>query len=305
MNYKKLIKSRSLRVKLLSMLNWIPDKPMVKLQYRIKMKRSLDIKNPTRLTEKIQWLKLYYRDPLMAQCADKYEVRSFIESIGLANILNECYGVYNRVADIDWDSLPDSFVLKDTLGGGGNSVIIVRDKKQLDKEAACAQMRGWLSIDPKAKNVGREWVYNTGIPHRIIIEKFLAQDGAEAPLNDYKFFCFNGKVGFMYVMTDRKLGQSVSVGIFDRDFNKLPVLRTGDSDISIGTEKPKNFDRMLEYAEKIGSRFPHVRVDFYNVDGRIIFGETTFFGASGYMEFDPESFDAEMGEKLELPERNK
>lgn len=129
MNYKKIIKSRETRIKLLSLLNFIPDKTMIKLQYYIKTGRRLNLKHPQRYTEKLQWYKLYYRDPLMQQCSDKYDVREYVKSKGLGHILNECYGVYERVEDIDFDSLPNQFVLKDTLGGGGNSVIICRKKR--------------------------------------------------------------------------------------------------------------------------------------------------------------------------------
>ena len=131
-DYKKLIKSRALRVKLLHLLDWVPDAVMLRIQYFIKTGRILHLKNPKRYTEKLQWYKLYYRDPLMAQCVDKYEVRKYVEKCGLGHILNECYGVFDRADDVNFDKLPNSFVLKDTLGSGGNDVIIVKDKSQTD-----------------------------------------------------------------------------------------------------------------------------------------------------------------------------
>lgn len=132
MDYKKIIKSRSLRLKLLRLLSFVPDKYMLKVQYRIKTGNNLNLKNPKRFTEKLQWYKLYYRDSLMIKCVDKYDVREYIRSKGLDKILIPCYGVYNSDDDINWNQLPNQFVMKDTLGGGGTSVIIVKDKNSAD-----------------------------------------------------------------------------------------------------------------------------------------------------------------------------
>ena len=144
MNYKKIIKSRSARWAILKCLSFIPDKPMLKLQYRIKMGRPLDLKNPQRYTEKLQWYKLYYKNPVMCQCVDKYDVRAYVESKGLGHILNECYGVFDRVEDIDFDALPEQFVLKDTLGAGGNSVIVVTSKAGMDLASVKARLNKWV-----------------------------------------------------------------------------------------------------------------------------------------------------------------
>ena len=143
MDYKKIIKNRETRLKILSLLNWIPDKYMLMLQYRIKTGRKLNLKDPKRYTEKIQWYKLNYRDPIMAKCADKYTVREYIKDIGLSDILNEIYQVYNSSEEIDFDKLPEEFVLKSTNGGGGNEVIICRDKSNLDKEEVLKRVSNW------------------------------------------------------------------------------------------------------------------------------------------------------------------
>lgn len=161
MDYKKLIKSRDMRVRILQMLSFIPDEWMLRIQYRIKTGRRLDLKNPKRYTEKIQWYKLYYRDSLMAQCVDKYEVRKYVESCGLGWILNEVFGVFNSPNEIDFDALPDRFVLKDTLGGGGNSVLICRDKSSLNKWDTLETLERWVK-PKKGKHSGREWVYDLG-----------------------------------------------------------------------------------------------------------------------------------------------
>ena len=127
MDYKKIIKSRKVREQILRLLRFVPDKTMVKIQYRIKTGRKLNLKNPQRYTEKLQWYKLYYKNPLMIKCVDKYDVREYVKSLGLEEILNECYGVFDKVEDIDFDKLPNQFVMKDTLGGGGDRVIICKD----------------------------------------------------------------------------------------------------------------------------------------------------------------------------------
>ena len=298
MDYKRLIKSRKVRLFILKLLNFVPDKLMLKLQYRIKFGRKLDLRSPKRFTEKLQWYKLYYKNPLLVQCVDKYDVRKYVEEKGLTNILNECYGVYENVNDINFDILPHSFVIKDTLGGGGNSVIIVTDKNTLDRNETVDRLKEWLKPASAMKGGGREWPYYSGEENRIVIEKYIQPE--EGSLDDYKFFCFDGRVECLYVMKDRKLGESVKVGIFNRNFEKLKVLRAGDEDIGNNIEKPKYFERMVEIAEQLSADFPHVRVDLYNVDGNIVFGELTFYGASGYMKFDPDTFDYELGEKFNL-----
>lgn len=299
MDYKKIIKSRNVRMAILKALSFIPDKQMLQLQYRIKMGKKLNLKNPSRFTEKLQWYKLYYKNPLMVQCADKYDVRQYVEDKGLGNILNECYGVYDRVEDIDFDKLPNQFVLKDTLGGGGNAVIVVKDKKIADLKTIKAQMQKWVQT-PIVRDGGREWPYYAGKKHRIIIEKFIESNESEGGLIDYKFFCFDGKTAVVYGVADRKPGIEAGIGIFDRDFKKLPYERVGEPLTRI-LPKPDNYEELLQIAEQLAEDFPHVRVDMYNQDGHIVFGELTFYNASGYMKYNPDDLDFELGEKFILP----
>lgn len=301
-DYKNLIRSREARLKILELLSFIPDKPMLKFQYRLKTGRRLNLKRPERFTEKIQWYKLYYKNPLLIQCVDKYEVRDYIKGKGMGDILIPCYGVYESVDDIPWDTLPDSFVMKDTLGGGGASVIVVRDKNAENIEDLKRQAAKWLETDHRARGGGREWPYYSGKKHRVIIEELIQEKDGREGLNDYKFFCFDGKIEFLYVMGDRKLGEKVSVGLFDKDFRELPVVRVGDARIT-GLKKPENFEEMKKVAEKLAEDFPHVRVDLYDVDNRIYFGELTFYNASGYMKYEPDDFDLEIGRKWKLDPR--
>lgn len=297
-DYKKIIKSQRLRLMILNLLSFIPDKWMVKLQYRIKTGRNLNLDNPQRFTEKLQWYKLNYRHPLMAQCVDKYEVRKYVESIGLGSILNECYGVYDNVDDVDFEKLPNQFVLKDTLGGGGTGVIICKDKSKANIDDFRKKMKKWVNAYTK-KSFGREWVYE-GPKHRIIAEKYIESDDAKGGLIDYKFFCFDGNFEYMYVIADREFGKKAGLGIYDKKFNRLNIVRCDETPLERMVEKPKNFNELVEIAQKLAGKFPEVRVDLYNQNEKIVFGEITFFDGSGYMQFDPDAFDFELGKCFKL-----
>ena len=302
MDYKKIIKSRAVRIKTMQAMSFIPDKWMVSLQYKIKTGRKLNLKNPQRFTEKLQWYKVYYRDPIMKQCVDKYEVRKYVEECGLGFILNECYGVYSSPDEIDFGKLPDSFVLKDTLGGGGNSVIIVPDKSKLIVEQAKQQMAQWVAESTSAKHPGREWVYD-GMPHRIIAEKYISSNPETGGLIDYKFMCFNGKAAMLYVLADRTIGHGADCGFFDLEFNKLSVTESDEEPLRRSISKPDNYDEMVSIAEQLAQRFPCARIDLYNTNGKILFGEITFFDSSGYMCFDPDEFDFRLGSFFQIPEK--
>ena len=293
MNYKSIFKSQKTRLKILSMLTWVPDTLMVRIQYRIQMGFWPNLGHPKRFTEKLQVYKLNYRNPLMHQCVDKYDVRSYVKSKGLGYILNDIYGVYERAEDIDLSALPNEFVAKTTDGTGGFNVKIVHDKTKLVYKDFCAELNGWLG--KKDINAGREWAY-TGIKKsRIIVEKCLHQTlYGGGGLIDYKFFCFNGEVKYLYVMTDRKDGV-VSLAICDPQFNLLPYSRTDEREIRKTPIKPDNYEKMVEIASKLSKDFPHVRVDLYNIEGNIVFGELTFYDGSGYFHYKPDDFDFKAG----------
>lgn len=289
-------------MKILHLFDFVPDALMLSVQYFIKTGRLLHLRNPQRYTEKLQWYKLYYKDPLMAQCVDKYEVRKYVEKCGLGHLLNECYGVFERAEDVDFDKLPNSFVLKDTLGGGGNDVIIVKDKTQLDIAAVRKRMQEWVNYPYKGKHPGREWPYE-GKKHRILIEKNLLQPGI-TDLPDYKFFCFSGKISCCYLMQNYTFHHDKGqLGFLDRSFKLLDACRADFAPIITQPAKPNNYEQMCEYAEILSKPFPHVRADFYNLDGKIVFGELTFFMASGYLTFNPNKFDVVLGKKFILPEK--
>lgn len=299
MEYKKIVKSQSLRFKILRLLSWVPDTWMVRIQYRIKQGRWPNMEHPTRYTEKLQLYKLKYRNPIMHQCVDKLEVRKYVEQKGLSNILNRLYGVYERAEDINFDSLPNRFVIKSTSGGGGNNVIVVKDKSKLDIPKVKVTISKWLNDSTGQINAGREWAYSGISETIIIIEEFLEEKGPDGnirPLTDYKFFCFDGKPYYIYVVTDRNPGVSAAFGIYDMEFNKLPYYRADELRQTTIEPRPKNYDKMIEISKVLSEGFPHVRVDLYNINGIIYFGELTFYDGSGYFQFDPDVFDEKLGE---------
>lgn len=291
--YKKIFRSQALRMRILKALEWIPDKEMVKLQYRIKMGRRLDLKNPKRFTEKIQWYKLYYRTPLMTKCVDKHEVRNYIKSLGMSEYLIPELGVWDRTDDIKWDTLPESFILKTTNGSESN--VFVHNKKAADKKDICEKLDNWLT--QTNLNYGREWAYN-GVKPRIIAEPIITSDDQHGQgLDDYKFFCFNGQIKMMWIDYDR-FGIHKRV-LYSPDGEPLSVRCTYISPEDFKYPK-EEFEALIPIAQKISSAFPHARIDLYYVNKRPYFGEITFYSGSGYEPFDPDCYDVELGNEFIL-----
>lgn len=296
MDYKQIFRSQKLRFIILRILSFVPDSIMLKLQYRIKMDRRLNLRNPERFTEKIQWYKIHYRNPLMGQCVDKFEVRKFVESIGLSHILNKLYAVCSDASEIDFDTLPERFVIKTTDGGGGENVLICRDKNSLDVPGVISVISKWKN--KKNINAGREWAYTCIKESRYIVEEYLENDSnPEAGISDYKFFCFNGKPYCVVYDIDRYIGHKRN--FYDINWNNLDVTSDCPGFQDEGTEKPAGLDEMIEVAGKLSSGFPFVRVDLYYIKGHVYFGEMTFYPWSGYVQFTPDEFDARLGKMME------
>ncbi len=292
MNYKKIIKSQQLRFFILRMLAWVPDSMMLRLQYRMKMGFWPDFHHPKRYTEKLQLYKMKYRNPVMCQCVDKYEVHQYVESKGLASILNKIYGIYDNVADIDFESLPKKFVAKTTGGGGGENVAVIRDASTIDIE----QLRNKLSKWQKdlGASYGREWAYDGIKRNKIIIEELLEDDSnADGSIDDYKFMCFNGNFKSLWV--DKGRYSDHHRGFWDEKLNFLPHVFSDHDTFKVSPKLPENIDEMVTVAEKLSEDFPYARVDLYNIKGRIVFGEITFYPWSGYVKFTPEDFDYQLG----------
>lgn len=292
--YKKFV-PKKLRFQILKALSFVPDKQMVQIQYRIKTGRKLDLKNPKRYTEKIQWYKLYYRNEKMPMCVDKYRVREYIHSKNLDEILVQLYAVYDRPEEINIETLPDKFILKTSDGSGTN--IICRDKSQLSNDKIRAQVNSF--IKQSSASAGREWAYSHG-NGKIIVEQLLEDPStSDGSINDYKFLCFNGKPEYIVLDIDRFTNHRRNM--YDTAWNDLHVASDcpcSDEDF----QPPENLPDMLMVAETLSKDFPAVRVDLYSIQGKIYFGELTFFPWSGYVLYDPDSFDFKMGEKFILPE---
>lgn len=291
MNYKKIIKSQQLRFKILELLKCVPDNWMLPLQYWIKLGRWPNLKHPTRWTEKLQLYKMYYRNPTLPRCVDKYEVRKYIEEKGLSEHLVQLYGVWGNANDIDFNSLPNSLVLKTTDGGGGENVIIIKDKSKVDLEAVKEKLNSWL--DRKSINPGREWAY-TGIKKsQIIAEELLINEKCpEAGIEDFKILCFKGEPKYIIVDKDRYIDHKRN--FYTTQWERKNVT-TDHEQFEEFYPKPENFEKMLEVAHELSKEFPFVRVDLYNVGGKIYFGELTFYPWTGYVQFSPDEFDLELG----------
>lgn len=276
-------------------LSAISKEMFLKFQFRRLVGYRLNLKSPKTYNEKLQWLKLYYRDEKMSQCADKVEVREYIKDKGLGDFLNEVYGVWGDVDDIDFDRLPKQFVMKSTHASG--QTIICRDKSTLNIEAAKKKMKKWLKTN--LYYFGLEWVYKDLQP-RIICEALIYSKDTYPP-KDYKFYCFNGLPKFILVASERN-GHNAKMDYFDLNWEPIDMRQGGDRS-GIGILKPSNLEKMIDIAKVLSQDFPHVRVDFYNEDGKILIGELTFFDSSGFAKFEPEEYDRLIGDFLLLPKK--
>lgn len=253
---------------------------------------KLNLENPQTYNEKLQWLKLNWEDPLATICADKYSVREYVESKGLKHLLNDIYGVYEDVEDIEFDELPSKFVMKVTHGCGQN--LVCTDKNLVDWEKEKKRFNMWMNTSHYYDSL--EWVYRD-IKPRIIVEKLIETDDGKPP-KDYKFFCFNGEPKCLFVATDRGEG-TTKFDFYDLEWNHIEVKNHYPNSGEI-LPKPKELNDLIEYSRILSEGFPHVRVDFYIEQEKIIFGECTFFHFSGSEPFEPIEFDYKMGEYISL-----
>lgn len=271
------------------------DKLYLKLNFKNKMGKKLNLDNPKTFNEKLQWLKLYDRKSEYVNMVDKYEVKNYV-----ANIIGEKYiiptlGVYNNFDEIDFSKLPNQFVIKCTHDSGG--LIICKDKSKFDKKEAKSKMNKSLKIN--YFYAGREWVYKN-IQPRIIIEKYM-EDKNDKELRDYKFYCFDGYVKAILVATNRQSDtEELCFDYFDNKYNHLNLTNHWHPNAKVLPHKPQNFDKMLEIASKLSKNIPHVRVDLYEVNNSIYFGELTFYDMGGYLKIHPDDWDLEWGQLIKL-----
>jgi len=265
--------------------------------FRISKGKPINLKNPRTFDEKISWLKLntYYKNPLISMCADKYAVREYVSSCGLSEILNELYGVYDRVEDINWEDLPDKFVLKWNNGCGLN--MFCRDKKNFDIDNAVKTLKKWGRAKQYLNKAEMQYKY---IKPRIVCEKLLESKTSPLP-EDYKFYCFNGRVKYGMICVERVTGRP-KFYYYDRDWNFARINKDSKkAPEDFYMPKPEGIDKMISYAEILAKPFPFVRVDFFDLDGKIIFGELTFTPSAGMNSNWLEEMDLMFGDLLILP----
>ena len=302
---------------LLKRAKWVPDKLFLSLCYWLKFRKPMNWRNPQGYNEKLQWLKLYDRRPEYSQMVCKYEAKKDIaKQVGEQYVI-PALGVWERAEEINFDGLPDRFVLKTTHDSG--TVLICKDKSLFNLQAAVKVLNKSLSRNYFYQN--REWPYKT-IKPRIIAEPYLADnpkcsDAGKMPANsalqakfgllDYKFMCFGGEVKLLFLdigVVGNSWGHASEYyrSIFDRDFHQMPFCETR-AHYPGPIEKPECFDEMVCLAEKLSKGIPHLRVDMYYIDGQIKIGELTFFHGSGLTNcFDPESWNDTLGSWIQLPE---
>ena len=274
----------------------LSDKKHIELYYKYSMGKKLNLKTPQTFNEKLNWLKLYDRNPLYTTLVDKYAVKPWVsERIGEQYII-PTLGVWNSFDDIVFDKLPKQFVLKTTHGGGNTGVVICKDKSTFNIEEAKRKIERSMKTSGYDKH--REWPYKN-VPRRIIAEQFISPSSGEDDLPDYKFFCFDGQVKALFIATDRSSGD-VKFDFFDADFNHLDLYQRhpmSNKPIS----KPASFEEMKSIAACLSRGLPEARVDLYNVNGKVYFGEITFFHHAGVVPFHPDKWDYIFGSWITLP----
>ncbi|HVX01034.1 MAG TPA: ATP-grasp fold amidoligase family protein [Candidatus Babeliaceae bacterium] len=270
----------------------------LKKQFKDSVGYDLDLESPRTFNEKLQWYKLNYWDKLMLVCADKIAVRNYVKNLLSDDVLIPLAGkgVYDSVDEIDFESLPTQFVLKTTNGSGTN--IVCKDKSKLDIEETKNALQEWMKPEYNHYFYSFERCYR-GTKPRIICEEFIQ---SKTELRDYKFLCFNGKVDMLFVTTDREKGK-LTVDFFDRQFKHLPFTRYYPN-TSKKLLKPRNFEKMLKIAEVLSKDFPFCRIDLYDVDGIVKFGEITFYPGNGMEGFRPKEWDRKLGDMFSLPQKN-
>lgn len=306
MNLKKLadvsyktLTDKKYRTKLFAGLGFydrMDDEKYLKKLYMANFGKELDLENPKTFNEKLQWLKLYDRKPEYTMMVDKYRVREYIsEKLG-EEYLIPLLGVWDDPEEIDFDKLPNQFVLK-CNHNSGLGMCICKDKSKLDIKKVKAELKKGLKENFYLR--GREWPYKD-VPRKIICEKYMV-DESGYELKDYKIFCFNGEPKALFVATDRMT--DTKFDFFDVEFNHLPFTN-GHPNAEKEIAKPQNLDEMLKVASVLSKGIPQVRIDLYNVNGKILFGEMTFSHWSGMVPFEPNKWDERFGEWIVLPKNN-
>lgn len=294
---EKFIRNPKTRFGYLSALgfyNWLSDEDYVRKEWKIIRGTKLNLDFPQTFNEKLQWLKVNDHKPEYTMMVDKYAAKKYVaERIGEEHII-PTLGVYNRFEEIDFNSLPNKFVLKCTHDSG--AVVICRDKEKLNKKEIKAKLTKHLKR--KYYYCHREWPYKN-VPPRIIAEEYM-QDSTITALTDYKFYCFNGIPQYLYVSTGLDNHKTAKVSFVNTDWKLMNFRRTDYKPLDTLPQKPNCFLEMLDIAKKLSEDIPFLRVDLYEINGIVYFGELTFTPCAGMMPFDPPSADFEIGKMLDI-----
>lgn len=280
-------------------LNWVPDKPYLKIRFKIASGgEKLDLKNPQTFNHKLQWLKIHDRKPIYTTMVDKYEAKKFVgDRIGFEYIV-ENYGVWDKFDNIDFNSLPDQFVLKCTHDSGG--LVVCRNKNTLDKEKAREKIE--RSLKRNYFWSSREWPYKNVKP-RIIAEKYLSDFDSEDGITDYKFYCFDGEPKFLYVSKGLEDHSTARISFLTLDWQFASFGRKDFKPFETLPPKPQNYEKMLEICKILSKDCPFLRVDLYECSGQIYFSELTFFPCGGVMPFKDKADDEKLGQLIKLPNK--
>jgi len=269
------------------------DRIWIKRVWYSRMPYRLNLKSPQTYNEKLQWIKLYDHNPQYVTMVDKFAAKQYVADIIGTEYIIPTLGIWDSFDDINFEELPSRFVLKCTHDSGG--IVICKDKFKLDIQKARKILETSLATD--YYSIGREWPYKD-VPRRIIAEEYM-EDSVTKELRDYKFFCFNGIVKWMFIATERQNREEPYFDFFDADFNHL-ILIQGHPNAPVVPEKPICFELMKELASKLTQGLKQIRVDFYEVDGKVYFGELTFFHHGGWTQFEPEEWDYRFGREINL-----
>ena len=253
-----------------------------------------NIDDPKTFDEKIQWYKLYYNDPLIAKCIDKITFKDHIKEVIGSEYVIPTLGTYSNANEINFNELPNQFVIKSNCGSGAEEIIIVNDKSKLDIESTRKTISSWEKPWWRSAWGGYEF-----IQLRILIEEYIEQ--IDGQVYDYKFMCFNGEPKYVSVATNRFANRTVD--LFDLDWKEQELSPSGASHSEKNLERPKNLPRMIEISRKVSKPFPYVRVDLYDLGDRIYIGELTFYPGGGFSKYNPIEWDYKFGEMLKLPDR--
>lgn len=277
--------------------NRISDEKYLKIIYRCTMGEKLDLENPRGFNEKLQWLKLYDRKEIYTKMVDKCDAKLYVKDIIGGDCIIPTLGVWDKFDQIDFDKLPNKFVLKCTHDSG--RVIICKDKEKLNVEKVKKIINKGLASD--FYSTGREWPYKN-VKRRIIAEKYM-KDELEKGLTDYKFYCFNGEPLYLYVSNGLENHTTAKISFFDMEFKDAKFSRSDFLKHTEKPEKPHNFDEMKDIARKLSKGHTFLRVDLYEINGKIYFSELTFTPCSGLMPFTPKEYDMILGNMLVLPKK--